>query len=301
MYFSNCSRLCSTSAGVRVKIFFGGKVGAMLLPYSFFICQHRERRREWETKEWFCHPIFFYSFISLDSDCRRLERFATSTEEKDEGLLCLREVRCWDESQVYLKHHFNSSLVCQVSTFNARAHTHAHKHLQSWVSSVSKLTLSSSYLTHFFLSELLEVNSALTHEALSFLSSADKERRWTHGAMKSMHQGWKWATGVTAAKSIKHVEGEMLERRWRRGGRRWKSQEQEAAGGSAEFVWRVCWPHILLPSPVRLNSQHTHTNWQKHTGVSQLKLAGTILILFVEGVEICCVVRKWRSTYTPII
>lgn len=39
MYFSNCSRLCSTSAGVRVKIFFGGKVGAMLLPYSFFICQ----------------------------------------------------------------------------------------------------------------------------------------------------------------------------------------------------------------------------------------------------------------------
>lgn len=38
MYFSSCSRLCSTSAGVSVKIFFGGKAGTTLLPYSFFIC-----------------------------------------------------------------------------------------------------------------------------------------------------------------------------------------------------------------------------------------------------------------------
>lgn len=38
MYFSSCSRLCSTSAGVSVKIFFGGNAGTTLLPYSFFIC-----------------------------------------------------------------------------------------------------------------------------------------------------------------------------------------------------------------------------------------------------------------------
>lgn len=41
MYFSSCSRLCSTSAGVSVKIFFGGKAGTTLLPYSFFICWYK--------------------------------------------------------------------------------------------------------------------------------------------------------------------------------------------------------------------------------------------------------------------
>lgn len=35
MYFSSCSRRCSTSAGVSVKIFFGGKAGTTLAPYSF--------------------------------------------------------------------------------------------------------------------------------------------------------------------------------------------------------------------------------------------------------------------------
>lgn len=35
MYFSNCSRLCSTSAGVREKSFFGGNAGSTLAPYSF--------------------------------------------------------------------------------------------------------------------------------------------------------------------------------------------------------------------------------------------------------------------------
>ena len=35
MYFSSCSRRCSTSAGVSVKIFFGGKAGTTFAPYSF--------------------------------------------------------------------------------------------------------------------------------------------------------------------------------------------------------------------------------------------------------------------------
>lgn len=39
MYFSSCSLLCSTSAGVSVKIFLGGNAGTTLLPYSFFICR----------------------------------------------------------------------------------------------------------------------------------------------------------------------------------------------------------------------------------------------------------------------
>lgn len=41
MYFSSCSRRCSTSAGVSVKIFFGGKAGTTVLPYSFFICWYK--------------------------------------------------------------------------------------------------------------------------------------------------------------------------------------------------------------------------------------------------------------------
>lgn len=35
MYFSSCSLRCSTSAGVSVKIFFGGKAGTTFVPYSF--------------------------------------------------------------------------------------------------------------------------------------------------------------------------------------------------------------------------------------------------------------------------
>lgn len=50
MYFSSCSRLCSTSAGVRVKIFFGGKLGTTLLPYSFLICKCKSKKRKRRKK-----------------------------------------------------------------------------------------------------------------------------------------------------------------------------------------------------------------------------------------------------------
>lgn len=62
MYFSSCSRLSSTSAGVSVKIFFGGKAGTTLLPYSFFICWCKTEdvkiNREFAVQQ-AIQPVFF--------------------------------------------------------------------------------------------------------------------------------------------------------------------------------------------------------------------------------------------------
>ncbi len=62
MYFSSCSRLCSTSAGVSVKIFFGGNAGTTLLPYSFFICWYETQVVKVRLQESRLYNLYLSSF-----------------------------------------------------------------------------------------------------------------------------------------------------------------------------------------------------------------------------------------------
>lgn len=82
MYFSSCSRLCSTSAGVRVKIFFGGNAGTTLLPYSFLICGYSTRVVKVRLQDGGLRNRYFSSLSNTikGSCCNHIQNICESRE-----------------------------------------------------------------------------------------------------------------------------------------------------------------------------------------------------------------------------
>lgn len=136
MYFSSCSRLCSTSAGVSVKIFFGGNAGTTLLPYSFFICLDKTQDVKVKLRtNSLEQPAFLFLLTIKEKQIAQLIFFKSHLEHlwnqiyKFIGLNRLLSAQrssilnwsvvdsffyevhsccwSWDESQVYFKPRFN--------------------------------------------------------------------------------------------------------------------------------------------------------------------------------------------------
>lgn len=120
MYFSSCSRLCSTSAGVKVKIFFGGNAGTTLLPYSFFICRYKTQVvRSWKVQKLFevrALKIISNGFISLCDSTYSLRHKVAASEIKESW------IHFWGTFMLLeMNHRFILSPVSTTSCWSFRA------------------------------------------------------------------------------------------------------------------------------------------------------------------------------------